>query len=56
MKEMQQRLAALPIDGTERPQGYSMPRKRSGDGTSPPQEPATPWLGKGVLHSFVRSI
>src|SRR5260370_34911907 len=30
--------------------------KWPGDETSPFQEPATPWLGKEVLHSFVRSM
>src|SRR5438132_67874 len=56
MEEMQQRQAAFPIDRSGRSQSYSRPGKWPGDGTSPLQEPATPWFEKGVLHSFVRSM
>ena len=55
MEEIQQQ-DALAIDHTEQSQGYPMSGKQPGDGTSPLQEPATPWFRKGVLHSFVRSI
>src|SRR5258705_4265450 len=56
MEEMQQRQAAFLIDRSEWSQSYSMLGKWPGDETSPLQEPATPWFGKEVLHSFVRSM
>jgi hypothetical protein len=56
MEEMQQRQAAFPIDRSEWSQSYSMLGKWPGDETSPLQGPATPWFGKEVLHSFVRSM